>query len=132
MTEEGERTDGVPDDSSGTIREPGTTDIQPDDRETTGELPGKSKKPGTSTSGSSRGNDTGLDRVPRQPVNYHITEADKLGFGSATTKAFYGRPTFFQYPSISGLILRNSSKYPFPSLTVSKNSMIINCFWNLV
>ncbi len=84
-------------DDGGTVRGPRTDDNSSDVREPSGRVPGKGKKSGTSEDGGRRDNDTVSDRVPRQPVNYHITEADKIGSGGPATKArsnLYSRYAF--------------------------------------
>jgi hypothetical protein len=73
--------------SGRTVRGSGADNNRSDDKGSTGRVHGKNKKSEHGKKGSPGTNKQRLDGVREEPVNYHITDADKLGSGGATTKA---------------------------------------------
>jgi len=71
----------------GAVRGSGADNNQPDVKQPAGRNNGQNAKSEAGSEGS-KGTDTSRpDGIPYQPVNYRITEADKLGSGGSSTKA---------------------------------------------
>ena len=81
------QTDRVPEGRGGSVRRPGDGDNSGDVQQPAERNDVQDAEPRPGKKGGKRADDAGSDRVPVQPVNYHITAADKLGSGGATTKA---------------------------------------------